>query len=334
MVSIRHRAASHASRHCAVVSPAAWRLCRLLARRLPPSLTRTRPPSRSAVTRASSARRDWSRRCFWNRSACVGYPFGSRPFFRAARSSRVSVSAVGWASRFSIAAMAARSPAVCRSWASRALRYWASFAAMTAFAHRPLDSAVRSRLRAFEPVPARLPPPGLARPRGRRDGTADPGQVGAPQPAQVPGHRVQHRLIGGRGPQPGRDRRAGRPGHGLHPAPLPQPHRRHPLPPRWPPVRRASRLPPSAAKQSWRAPSRQAVREAPCRLAGSGRNSRERLTAGHPGTLSACASGTGPAGTGTCASCMNLTPLSLSDRRFHLRTKYRTHSDNARMKEI
>jgi hypothetical protein len=61
--------------------------------------------------------------------------------------------------------------------------------------------------------------------------TAYQGKVGTPQSAHVLCHRIQYRPISGRDPQPGGDRGTGRPGHLLHPAPLTQPHRRHPASP-------------------------------------------------------------------------------------------------------
>jgi hypothetical protein len=86
----------------------------------------------------------------------------------------------------------------------------------------------RQRLLAgVEPVPPGLAPGLIVQRRGGWLGPAGGGQVRTPQRAQMIGNQVEHLLVFGRGPQPRRDRRAGGAGHGLHPTPFPQFHRRH-----------------------------------------------------------------------------------------------------------
>ena len=126
-----------------------------------------------------------------------------------------------------MAAIAARRPAMCRSWALQGSPVLGRrSAAMTAFAQRALDSAVRPCFRAFGPSRCACRLPAASRPAGG-GGLARLGQVSASQPAQVPATASSAASSVGRDPQPGRDRGTRRPGHGLHPAPLPQQHRRH-----------------------------------------------------------------------------------------------------------
>jgi hypothetical protein len=98
---------------------------------------------------------------------------------------------------------------------------------------RPAGTRQRGQdaLPGIQPITACVPPSRLARAICQQGRTAHLDEVSAPQPPQVSRHRIQHRSISGRDPQPGRDRGARRPSHGLHPAPVPQPHRRHPASP-------------------------------------------------------------------------------------------------------
>ena len=94
-------------------------------------------------------------------------------------------------------------------------------------AHREDDSAVIALFAGVEHVPSGLPPGLVIQTQARRHRAANMCQVCTTQAAKMPGHRIQHAVVLGGGPQPGRDRGPGRPRHGLHPAPLPQLHRRH-----------------------------------------------------------------------------------------------------------
>jgi hypothetical protein len=82
-------------------------------------------------------------------------------------------------------------------------------------------------LTVIEPIPARLPLGCIVHRAVQRFGPRRPGEVRAPQPAQMLGNQVEHMLVVGRGLQPGSDRQPARPGHRLHLTPLPQLLRRH-----------------------------------------------------------------------------------------------------------